>query len=128
VSEVLGIDPSTNPEAAIESLARSIREKLKLHGVVIHPRSCAAAAIAEGSTVSSAKFAGPFVAEPKLSTGAGDEFNAGFSLARLAGLSVEQALACGTGASGYYVRNAGSPTLEQLADFLDELPPPQSSK
>ena len=60
-------------------------------------------------------FPGPFVKEPKLSTGAGDNFNAGFITARLLGLNLEESLCTGTATSGFYVRNAGSPTIAQLA-------------
>ncbi|MBV9123625.1 MAG: hypothetical protein JO112_09730 [Planctomycetes bacterium] len=128
VAEVLGIDPTKDPEAAIEELARTIRERLRLHTVVIHPRAAAAACSSDGGEVRSAWFAGPFVAQPKISTGAGDLFNAGFCLGRLAGLPLEESLCTGTGASGYYVRHAASPTLEELARFLEELPQPESSR
>ncbi|HEX7010571.1 MAG TPA: carbohydrate kinase family protein [Phycisphaeraceae bacterium] len=113
------------PEQAIETTARRLRERLELAGVVIHPRRCAAAAIQQDKDVHSARFEGPFVASPKLSTGAGDNFNAGFCLGLLAGLSVEQALCTGTATSGYYVRHAASPTLEQLAAFCEDLPAPE---
>jgi sugar/nucleoside kinase (ribokinase family) len=125
VAGVLGVGPTTDPEASIESLARAIRERLDLHLVMIHPRAGAAACGRDGEQVHTARFAGPLVARPRLSTGAGDVLNAGFCLARLAGLSLEQALASGTAASGYYVRNAASPTLEELAAFLDALPEPE---
>lgn len=123
---VLGIDVGKNPEAQIEGTAKAIREKLNLDCVVIHPRSGAAAAKRSGSMVSSARFAGPFVQHPKISTGAGDHFNAGFVTAQLAGLPVEQCLCVGTATSGYYVRTAVSPSLTMLAEFCEALPAPQS--
>ncbi|MGA3065818.1 MAG: PfkB family carbohydrate kinase [Tepidisphaeraceae bacterium] len=89
--------------------------------MVVHPRRGAAAAT-EGE---SARFAGPFVLEPKISTGAGDHFNAGFCLGRTLGLSLEECLCTGVATSGYYVRTAQSPTGKQLADFAAALPPPQ---
>jgi sugar/nucleoside kinase (ribokinase family) len=124
---VLGLAPAGDLEAAVETLARALRERLRLYTVVIHPRGGAAACGYDGGEVGSARFIGPFVAEPRLSTGAGDVFNAGFCLARLAGLPLGQALAAGTAASGYYVRHAASPTLDQLAAFLDALPEPEGS-
>ena len=127
VANALQIDPTNDPEAAIESLARAIHERLRLHTVVIHPRRSAAACTYDGKELRSARFVGPFVAQPKLSTGAGDLFNAGFCLGRMASLPVEQALAAGVGASGYYVRNAASPTFEQIVSFLDALPPPEGA-
>ena len=110
-----------DPEGAIEELAVRIRGKLELGTVVIHPRKGAAAANEKGS----ANFAGPFVKEPKISTGAGDHFNSGFSAAQLLGMDLEESLAVGVGTSGYYVRNAESPSAKQLAEFLRALPAPQ---
>ena len=124
--EVLGLDVPADPEAAIEATAAAIRAKLDLHGCVVHPRKGAAAAIknAHGDGATTAHFLGPFVAKPKLSTGAGDNFNAGFCLGLLAGLSLEECLCTGVGTSGFYVRNAHSPALAELAEFCDHLPPP----
>ncbi len=125
VAEVLGVSTGADPEAAIEPIAVGIREKLELDSVVVHPRAGAAAARRQDGKVRSARFDGPFTAHPKLSTGAGDNFNAGFCLGRLAGLPVEQTLCVGTATSGYYVRNAGSPTLEQMIAFCENLPEPE---
>lgn len=121
VSKALDIAPLTNPEAAIEELAVQIRTKLAIGTVVIHPRKGAAAANHAGS----ASFAGPFILQPKISTGAGDHFNSGFAAGQLLGMTLPECLAMGVGTSGYYVRNAESPTAAQLADFIRALPPPQ---
>ncbi len=127
VARVLDIDPTDQPEAILEDLAAAIRQTAALHAVVIHPRSGAAASIRdEADTTTTASFAGPFVQNPRLSTGAGDNFNAGFCLARLAELDTETSLCVATATSGYYVRNAASPTLQQLADFCDDLPESQA--
>jgi hypothetical protein len=124
--EVLGLDVPADPEADIEPTAVRLREKLDLHGCVVHPRKGAAAAFRQshGGGSDSASFLGPFVAKPKLSTGAGDNFNAGFCLGLLAGLPLEQCLCTGVGTSGFYVRNARSPELTELATFCDDLPAP----
>lgn len=125
VAQALGIDPGVDPEEAMESTAVAIRQKLDLTTVVIHPRRGAAGATRTADGVRSASFAGPFIREPRLSTGAGDNFNAGFVLGQLAGLPIEQCLCTAVGASGYYVRHAGSCSLDQLAAFCDDLPAPQ---
>jgi len=39
-------------------------------------------------------------------------------------MPVQQCRCVGTATSGYYVRNAGSPTLAQLTAFCEELPSP----
>jgi sugar/nucleoside kinase (ribokinase family) len=121
IADVLGLSGAAHAEAAIEENAVAIREKLDLYCVVIHPRHGAAAALDDHS----AKFAGPFVSVPKISTGAGDHFNAGFCLASVLGLKVEECLCVGVATSGYYVRTAQSPTGSQLADFIAHLPEPQ---
>lgn len=128
VGRVLGLDLPTDAqqaEALIERTAVTIRASLNLTGCVVHPRRGAAAAMrgADGS-VQTAAFAGPFVAKPKLSTGAGDNFNGGFCLGLLAGLDLPQCLCTGVGVSGFYVRKAHSPSLVELADFCDNLPAP----
>ena len=121
IADVLGLPGRAKPEEAIEDNARSIREKLGLACVVIHPRRGAAAAIAGES----ATFQGPFVQQPKISTGAGDHFNAGFCLGRVLGMGLQESLCVGVGTSGYYVRTAQSPSATELANFIAELPPPQ---
>ena len=122
VANALGLaKPAADPEGAVVEYAVSIREKLNLGTVVVHPRKGAAAANAQGSAV----MAGPFVAQPKISTGAGDHFNAGFCAGQLLGMNLEESLAVGVGTSGYYVRNAESPTAAKLAAFIAEMPAPQ---
>jgi sugar/nucleoside kinase (ribokinase family) len=121
VADVLGLARHLEEESAIEDAAAAIRAKLNLACVVIHPRRSAHAATA--SEVAS--FQGPFVKQPKISTGAGDHFNAGFCMARVLGLSLQESLCAGVASSGYYVRTAESPTILQLADFVANLPDPQ---
>ena len=62
--------------------------------------------------------AGPYEENPKITTGAGDHFNAGFSAARLGGLSPTAWLTFATANSGYYVRTAQSPSIGQIENFL----------
>jgi sugar/nucleoside kinase (ribokinase family) len=125
VAKVLGIDPTDNPFDIIEDLSIAIRQTLAIQAVVVHPRETAAAAIKQGDDVASGMMTGAFIKNPKLSTGAGDNFNAGFCFGLLAGLDVNEALCAGNAASGYYVRNAHSATLDDLATFLDDLPEPE---
>jgi sugar/nucleoside kinase (ribokinase family) len=121
ILEVLGLPAAKDPEAEIESTAKTIRQTLNIYCCVVHPRSGAAAATAGAS----ARFAGPFVKHPKISTGAGDHFNAGFALGQVLGFTLEESLCTGVGTSGYYVRSGISPSALQLAEFVDKLPPPQ---
>jgi sugar/nucleoside kinase (ribokinase family) len=121
VAQVLKLPVEADPEPAIARTAAAIRQALRISCVVIHPRRGAAAAI-EGQ---SAQFAGPFVQEPKISTGAGDHFNAGFCLGRVLGMDLEESLCVGVSTSGYYVRSAQSPSAVELAGFIANLPAPQ---
>jgi sugar/nucleoside kinase (ribokinase family) len=122
IADVLKIKVSGDAEAAIEKTASAIREKLNISCVVVHPRRGAAAATAGES----ASFSGPFVEQPKISTGAGDHFNAGFCLGRVLGLTLSESLCTGVGTSGFYVRSAKSPTARELAEFIAKLPPPEA--
>jgi sugar/nucleoside kinase (ribokinase family) len=121
ILDVLGLPAAADPEGMIEESAKTIRAKLDLYCCVIHPRGGAAAATA----TESAKFAGPFVQVPRISTGAGDHFNAGFATGQVLGFGLAESLCVGVGTSGYYVRTGISPTFAQLAEFVAELPPPQ---
>jgi sugar/nucleoside kinase (ribokinase family) len=121
IAEVLHIRPPTDLEQHLDQLAADIRKTLGVHTVVIHPRSGAAAATSEQS----ANFAGPFIQQPLISTGAGDHFNAGFTAGRLLGFELDECLCLGTATSGYYVRHAKSPAKSELAEFCRNLPEPE---
>ena len=60
------------------------------------------------------------VSEHIISTGAGDHFNAGFSMGQVLGFNLEESLCCGVGTSGYYVRSAQSPSIEKIAAMMLE--------
>lgn len=109
ISLVLGIK-----EEEILSRAIQIRENLGITGVVIHPLNGAAIAHEKESVW----VAGPYTKEPKLTTGAGDNFNAGFCNGWMADFDPGLCLAMGVCTSGYYVREEGSPSRKNLLDFM----------
>jgi hypothetical protein len=117
IGEVLGYQGAHEGEDAVKAVARFIQDKIKISGVVVHPRAYAVAASTDGVV----KANGPFVEKPLISTGAGDHFNAGFCLGKLIGADNEISLQLGVGTSGYYVRTANSPSANELADFLHSL-------
>ena len=102
----------------VVNVACYISTALPIETVVVHPRAYAVVA-SKGQLT--ANVDGPFTDNPLISTGAGDHFNAGFSLGKCFGLSDEEAATAAVGTSGYYVRNAASPSLSQLAGFLQSL-------
>ncbi len=111
ITEVLGIK-------AGEALDRAdaIRKKLGISCVVVHPVNGAAVAHEKESLW----IDGPYTKEPELTTGAGDNFNAGFCNAWLAGFEPGQCLVTGVCTSGFYVRNAKSPSQDELFGFMQK--------
>ena len=109
-----------SPKESGDAVARHaalLREKLQIDTVVVHPTRFAAAADATGAT----HVTGPFTAQPKITTGAGDHFNAGFCIGRLLGFNLAMGLQLGVATSGFYVRNARSPKVPDLTRFLRTL-------
>jgi len=117
IGEVLGIKPPNESPESVTTHAARIQEKLKINTVVVHPTHFAAAANADGATF----VAGPYTPKPKITTGAGDHFNAGFCIGRLLGGDLATSLQIGVATSGFYVRQAKSPRLEDLKKFLQTL-------
>jgi sugar/nucleoside kinase (ribokinase family) len=113
VSNALGLSLKPNE---IEANAARLRKELELDIVVIHPTKNAACATEK----TTGYIDGPYCANPKLTTGAGDNFNAGFCLGLLANLEPAELLATGTANSGFYVRNGRSATGKELVGFLEE--------
>jgi len=104
----------THMQVSLEDLTSALYEYIGIYSLVVHPvdRSC---------TMIDGQFyeeTGPYVEKPKLTTGAGDNFNAGFCLGLLLDLKPDQALLLGMSTSGYYVRMAESPTFKDLQEFL----------
>ena len=104
-----------NMQVSLEDLNLALYDYLKIDSVVIHPvdSSCT---VVDGVFYSEK---GPYIAIPKLTTGAGDNFNAGFALGLLYNLTPDQALLTGMSTSGFYVRNAKSPNFKELVDFIE---------
>jgi sugar/nucleoside kinase (ribokinase family) len=110
----LGLQASGEDRAYCRQAAELVRGKLGIARVVVHAVAFATVASASGAPV----VEGPFAPRPKISTGAGDHFNAGFSLASILGGTPEECLQCGVATSGFYVRTAQSPSLDDLRGFL----------
>jgi sugar/nucleoside kinase (ribokinase family) len=59
-----------------------------------------------------------YVNKPKLSTGGGDNFNAGFCAGQLLGADVEASMILANAVSGCYIRNGHSPDINEILAFL----------
>lgn len=114
IAELVGIN---NPSALeITDLSRVLQLRLQLKAVVVHALKDAAISTDE----SSAYAEGPYCEHPVLTTGAGDNFNAGFLLGSLFGRTPEEALILGNACSGFYVRYAKSSSFKELTAFLKD--------
>ena len=111
IAEILGMPDG---DTDLEALARYLFSHMCVDTLVVHPVKSSCMVTKDGYCEAQ----GPYCECPKLTTGAGDNFNAGFVFGAIAGLSMEQMLCMGMATSGYYVRNATSPNLRQLIGFL----------
>jgi sugar/nucleoside kinase (ribokinase family) len=118
IGEVLGLPAAADGPDGLARLVAEIKARLPIHTLVVHPTRYALAAT--DGTVTTVK--GLFTARPRITTGAGDHFNAGFCLGRLLGLTNEQSLLCGVSTSGFYVRSAKSPNVTDLAGLMRNWP------
>jgi sugar/nucleoside kinase (ribokinase family) len=114
IAEVCGVKPQSSTQEALAETAGQIAAHLRVGTLLVHPVAYALA-VTDGK-VSLAQ--GPYVARPKITTGAGDHFNSGFCLGKLLGLDNDLSLLAGVATSGFYVRTAQSPAIASLADFL----------
>ncbi len=111
------VDNSLPRYELLKTTAEAVYEKLKIYALVVHPTK-EALAVVEGEFFYTE---GPFCEKPVLTTGAGDNFNAGFCYGLVLGLSPLLALTMGVCTSGYYVRNAKSPSFDEVVGFLGSL-------
>ena len=112
VADLLKID---GQEEDLSHRAKAIKEALSINCVVIHPVESAHCASDEGTF----NLVGPYCEKPKITTGGGDHFNAGFITAKLLGLSDLASLAVAVSTSGFYVRNAVSPSYDDIITFVN---------
>ncbi len=122
LAEVIGHRAGGSTPEDLCAAAQAIQKHAPAQTVVVHPVSYAFACTGGECALTE----GPFVARPLITTGAGDHFNAGFCLGKLLGFEDQLAVLTGVTTSGFYVRNAKSPTLADLAGFLRNWPSKES--
>ncbi len=101
-------------EVDLEEIVRALGADLDLWCVMVHP-TFEAGVFVDGEYY---YVQGPFTSKPRLTTGAGDNFNAGFCLGLMLELGMDESLALGKATSGFYVRNMHSPSRDQLVEFV----------
>jgi sugar/nucleoside kinase (ribokinase family) len=114
IGNVLGLDTKNRTRSGLATLAGEIQRQVPITTLVIHPVTYALAL----SQKQVAMVDGPFVEKPLITTGAGDHFNAGFCLGRCLGFEAAASVLLGVTASGFYVRNAQSPSIDDLVQML----------
>lgn len=116
LGKMLGLELAHDaPAEAVAEHAARLREKIGLTQVFVHDRLYAAAATATEAAYAEAAY----TSNPKKSTGAGDRFNAGYGLALLLELPLQEALCLGSACSGFFVRNARSANAAELTAFVE---------
>ncbi|MEP7376365.1 MAG: PfkB family carbohydrate kinase [Chitinophagaceae bacterium] len=99
------------------SIGNKILERLAIDTLVLHS-SKEAMAFSNSEKVKVDSF---FTPKPKISTGAGDNFNAGFCAGQLLELDLESSLILANAVSGWYIRKGISPQLPDIVDFLKNI-------
>ena len=118
ISNVLGLSSKSRSRDQLSLLVGDIQQRIAISTLVVHPVAYALA-VSE-SVVSLVE--GPYVDKPLITTGAGDHFNSGFCLGKLLGFDNAASILLGVTTSGFYVRTAKSPAIEDLAQMLRHWP------
>lgn len=100
------------------SIGKEILERLAIDTLVLHSAS-EAMAFSDNEQVKADSF---FTPEPKISTGAGDNFNAGFCTGQLLELDLESSIILANAVSGSYIRKGVSPELPDIINFFKNIP------
>jgi sugar/nucleoside kinase (ribokinase family) len=105
---------SANDRTALEQVCEAIFNQMRIHSLVVHFSDWSVNVIKDG------KFSrvGKLVEKPKITTGGGDNFNAGYCFAKMQKFDNESCLIIAMGVSGFYVKNGHSPTILELCDYL----------
>lgn len=101
----------------MDTLALELQKALGFKQIVIHHAKEACAATSQGIFPTKTFY----TPQPSLLTGAGDNFNAGYCNALLFDFAPQEALILAIATAGYYVRQGKSPTMEELAIFLQSM-------
>lgn len=98
----------------LADMGNKIFENLKVDVLIVHPVKYALAWDGNGIH----RVDGLYVEKPVLSTGGGDNFNAGLCAGQLLGLDIETSLIMASAVSGFYVKYGYSPELHELCEIL----------
>lgn len=109
---------SGDDATAVTELAKKLANTVGISEISIHALHFAVSATRAGDA---ALLPTCFCSNPMKSVGAGDRFNSGYCLGEILGLSISDKVLLGNASSGFFVRNARSPTLGELLSFASSL-------
>ena len=114
--EILSAEyPDNLPENDnLTAKGRFIFSVMNIEGLLIHPTDRSIMITSDESI----DIEGYIIEEPKISTGGGDNLNAGFCLGYILGFSMEESMILGMATSGAYVKNGKSPDIQELISYL----------
>lgn len=101
-------------ESGIEKMCEEIFEKLNIETVVIHTSKESLARNRDGLHTRKSFY----IKAPTISSGAGDNFNAGFCIGELMDLETGTSLLLGHATSSLYMQSTNSPTVAEVLEFL----------
>jgi len=114
IAELFGQTFTAKESSNLKDLVEFLSLKLRVSCIVVHPAD-SAGCVKNGVYY---EIEGPYCSQPKLLTGAGDNFNSGFIFGYVQGFDISQCLLAGVACSGYYVRECKSPSTKELSEFL----------
>lgn len=98
----------------LEDITAFIFNTMNIDVLLVHPSNRSLVATREGII----SLSGRIVQEPKVLTGAGDNLNAGFCFGLLNSFTIEECMMLGMAASGAYIQNGKSPSINNLINYL----------
>jgi hypothetical protein len=110
------IGESVQPDLTLEAVCEELFEKIAVDAVLTHPVDKCIITTNNGAKV----VPGKVVAQPRISTGGGDNLNSGFCFGLMNGFSLEESACLGMANSGAYVQNGHSPDIHELKTYLSE--------
>ena len=101
---------TTGKKCSVPDAAELLYRRLSIDELIVHQHTESIALTREGMTAVECVFN----ENPKISTGAGDHFNAAYCLAALASFTVTEKLLFANACSGAYIAKGASPGLDEI--------------
>lgn len=108
---------STDQPDHVPAIAKQLFTSLGISALIIHNAKLSLVVDETGSY----EHIPDFIATPMISTGAGDNFNAGYCIGQLLGLTPAQSLLLANSTSNCYITSGQSPTLEVLQAHFSKI-------